>query len=480
MFVSITRPDQIKDRNMQKKINRHVMKPIGLARRRKPKNEKIELVLRPEGPSSSTAVVLWQTDDNVEYASNLYMRSIPSPRSADQELNYRHFSSRAHKILAFLREWDSPVCSMMRELSFTLAMMDDSAMHVALALTLVFAQEHKKHLLEESNKSLDHYNKSVSLVNQQITNIGNIVCDALVGVVITLACYDLCIFNLDRWVIHMTGLTRVVELRGGFHKISSRYLQTTIIWTSLTGSMMLDSPSFFEPAEEPLQGLGVSHHLGNVTSTLRKRLSNHPDICTLLESMSEFATATSEKSPWTNDPISKQKLQHIVSVMLKLPRYDILSVRDDGIALYEVLRLASLFFLSGPSMRLAGNKDGNVIISYHRGRLPILLRSYKVDWTGLEDLELWVLVIDGLVETGQDQEWVLGQISRTMLMRKLNWDDVLGAVARIAWADGRWTRTVDQLCADLEQRHGSSGWALFPERGGISLMHPLEVGWGKS
>ncbi|RTE72273.1 hypothetical protein BHE90_013334 [Fusarium euwallaceae] len=334
MFVSITRPDQIKDRNTQKKINRHVMKPIGLARRRKPKNERIELALRPEGPSSSTAVVLWQTDDNVEYASNLYMRSIPSPMSADQELNYRHFSSRAHRILAFLREWDSPVCSMMRELSFTLAMMHDSAMHVALALTLVFSQEHKKHLLEESNRSLDHYNKSVSLVNQQITNIGNIVCDALIGVVIILACYDVCIFNLDRWVIHMTGLERVVELRGGFHKISSRYLQTAII--CLTGSMMLDRPSFFEPAEEPLQTLGVSHPLGTVTSTLRKRLSNHADICTLLESMSEFATAASEKSPWTNDPISKQKLQLIVYTMLKLPRHDILSIRDDGVALYEI------------------------------------------------------------------------------------------------------------------------------------------------
>lgn len=220
--------------------------------------------------------------------------------------------------------------------------------------------------------------------------------------------------------------------------------------------MMLDSPSFFEPTEGALQGLDVSHHLGTVASTLRKRLSNHPDICTLLESMSEFATAASEKSPWTNDPISKHKLQLIVSTMLKLPRYDILNIQNDGVALYEVLRLASLFFLSGPSMNLAGNKDGNMIISYHRGRLPTLLRLYKLDWTGLEDLELWVLVIDGLVETGQDQEWVLGQISRTIHMRKLGWDDVLGAVARIAWADGRWTRTVDQLRADLEQRHGCS------------------------
>ncbi|KAJ3459254.1 hypothetical protein MRS44_015327 [Fusarium solani] len=451
MFVSITRPDQIKDRNTQRKINRHVMKPIGLARRRKQKNQKMELALKPVETPSSTPVVLWQADDNIEYASKLYMRSIPSPMSADQDLNYRHFSSRAHKIIAFLREWDSPVCSMMRELSFTLAMMEDSAMHVTLALTLVFAQERRQHLLEESNSSLDHYNKSVGLINQRLTSIGNQVCDALIGVVITLACYDICIFNLDRWVIHMKGLRKVVDLRGGFNKISSRYLQTTLTWTSLIGSMMLDSPSFFEALEEPLPQRRASRDLGVVTSTLQKRLPNHLNLCTLLESMSEFATAAREKSQWTNDTISKQKLQYVVSTMLKLPRHDISDICDDGVALYEVLRLASLLFLSGPSTRLAGNKSGNTIVSYHQGRLPMLLRSHKLDWTGLEDLELWVLVIDALAETGQDQEWVLGQINCTMLARRLSWDDVIGTVARIAWSDGLWARTLDQLRAELEQ-----------------------------
>lgn len=103
MFVSITRPDQIKDRNTQRKINRHVMKPIGMARRRKQKNEKMEVALKSVETPSSTAVVPWQADDNIEFASRLYMQSIPSPMSADQELNYRHFSGRAHKIIAFCK-----------------------------------------------------------------------------------------------------------------------------------------------------------------------------------------------------------------------------------------------------------------------------------------------------------------------------------------------------------------------------------------
>jgi hypothetical protein len=108
MFVSITRPDQIKDRNTQRKINRHVMKPIGLARRRKQKNGQIELALKPVETPSSTAVAPWQADDNIEYASRLYMQSIPSPMSADQDLNYRHFSSRAYKIIAFCKDSSIP------------------------------------------------------------------------------------------------------------------------------------------------------------------------------------------------------------------------------------------------------------------------------------------------------------------------------------------------------------------------------------
>lgn len=91
---------------------------------------------------------------------------------------------------------------MMRELSFTLAMMEDSAMHITLALTLVFAQERRKHLPEESNSSLGHYNKSVGLINQRLTSIGNQVCDALIGVVITLACYDVRFHGSPSFQLH--------------------------------------------------------------------------------------------------------------------------------------------------------------------------------------------------------------------------------------------------------------------------------------
>lgn len=214
---------------------------------------------------------------------------------------------------------------------------------------------------------------------------------------------------------------------------------------------MHDSPSFFEPLEDPLSQRGAARALGEVTTALRKRLPDHSDLCTMLESMSEFATAARKTLQWTKDSMLTQELQLVVSKMLRLPRHDILDICDDGVALHEVLRVASLLFLSGPCTKLAGNKNGNTILCYHQGRLPMLLRSHELDWTGLKDLELWVLVINGLVETGQDQEWVLGQINHTILVRGLTWDDVLGAVARVAWTDGLWTRTVDQLRVELEQ-----------------------------
>ncbi|KAM0431310.1 hypothetical protein ACHAPT_005284 [Fusarium lateritium] len=374
--------------------------------------------------------------------------------SPDQGLNYRHFSSRAQRIITFLRENDSPVCSMLRELCFTLAMIDDSAMHVALALTLLFAKERRKYLLQEFDSSLEHYNASVSLVNQQITSIGNSACDALIGVVSTLACYDLCTSNLDRWVIHMAGLGRLVEIRGGIDKIGSRYLKMTLPWTNLTGSMMADTFPYFEPPKVQLQRQDISPTLSTVTGTLQKRLPGHSNLCTVLESMSDFTTTARGKSQWTTDPIMNQELQSVVFMMLSLPRHDALDAQDDGDALHEAIRLALLLFISGPSVTLAGNKDGNRIISYHHGRLPMLLRSHHLDWAGLEDLELWVLVIAALVEIGDDQEWVLGQINHKMLVRDLNWDSILGVLAQISWIDGLWTRTLDQLRDELEETFG--------------------------
>ena len=112
----------------------------------------------------------------------------------------------------------------------------------------------------------------------------------------------------------------------------------------------------------------------------------------------------------------------------------------------EILRLASLLLLSAPVDLFASNGD----IAYNlRGRLPLLLRSYTLDWTGLEELELWVLVVDALTEVGEERTWAVSQVRRVIEMRRLLWEHVLHEIRQVAWIDGVLTAELDRLRGEI-------------------------------
>lgn len=87
MFVNIARPQDIKDRKTQRKINSHVMKPIGITRRRALPVDKIEMTLQSiESTSQNLGGV---------YKSSLASPNSSSPGTGTPEtsswaLGYRH------------------------------------------------------------------------------------------------------------------------------------------------------------------------------------------------------------------------------------------------------------------------------------------------------------------------------------------------------------------------------------------------------
>jgi hypothetical protein len=97
-FVSITQPDETKDRNLRRKIHRHVMKNIGLTRRRRPRKEQIALNLISEkptspNPESDKTVLPRQFDKPIRHTSNLHSQR--SLRLALSQLSLSRFPSPA-------------------------------------------------------------------------------------------------------------------------------------------------------------------------------------------------------------------------------------------------------------------------------------------------------------------------------------------------------------------------------------------------
>jgi hypothetical protein len=83
------------------------------------------------------------------------------------------------------------MCQTLRNLCFTLAMVNESAMYLALADSALYTwQQSQKPFGQENAHALQHYTTSLGLINEQLRNVTSAVDNAIIGTVIGLASYD--------------------------------------------------------------------------------------------------------------------------------------------------------------------------------------------------------------------------------------------------------------------------------------------------
>lgn len=277
----------------------------------------------------------------------------------------------------------------------------------------------------------------------------------------------------------MSGLRHMIQRRGGLETITSYPMRLAITWTELVGSLRLDAPSQFAAAiVDPTKGSMIPKHeaspaLARTVAILQARSASAPhlfsDICRVLESLSDLAHLVigRDLSRWVDDSSLGEPLSIVLSEALALPRLGTVPPppappREDrrgggdgasgvaaaaNLAMREVLRLTSLLLLVGPVDSFACNGD----LAYNlRGRVPMLLRDLEAlqrlnldldldrHWAaGLEELELWVLVVSALAEVdgAEEKTWAVGQVRRVVRARGLEWEQVMHALRQIAWIE---------------------------------------------
>ena len=234
----------------------------------------------------------------------------------------------------------------------------------------------------------------------------------------------------------------------------------------MVGSLSLDVLPYLAVSVSTLrleQEHATSPVLSRSVSTLQHHSTLLVDICPLLVSLSGVTelAATKPPSDWYDHTSLTQTLSHVAHDMLTLPRHEIPEDHNNpstaGLAMREAIRQASLLFLTAPVNYLAGNRGFS---TNHRRRLPNLLRSHALDWSGLEELELWVLVIGALIEIDEERAWIIDRINRIMQMSGLDWQGVLHVLRQIAWTDGVSSDEVDRLGAELEQMYSIPSYVM--------------------
>ena len=84
------------------------------------------------------------------------------------------------------------MCQMLRSLCFRLAMVEESAMYMALADSALYMgqQQSQNALGKENAYALQHYTTSLGLMHERLKNPTNAVGNPIIGTVIGLASYD--------------------------------------------------------------------------------------------------------------------------------------------------------------------------------------------------------------------------------------------------------------------------------------------------
>lgn len=186
------------------------------------------------------------------------------------------------------------------------------------------------------------------------------------------------------------------------------------------------------------------------------QLSGGP-ICQVLQSISGITQMFSGRQlgHWEGD--TSEVLSLVVTNALTVPRLVIPADATDDLVnelvMHEVLRLASLLFLATPVALYAANAG---IEQNLRGRLPPLFRSWVLDWRGLDELKFWILVVDALVEVGEERAWAVSQIHDMMQMRGVQCDDILSELRQFAWFDGILVDELGRLQAEINMLYGVS------------------------
>ncbi|CAG9998463.1 unnamed protein product [Clonostachys byssicola] len=265
--------------------------------------------------------------------------------------------------------------------------------------------------------------------------------------------------------MHMLGLQKMIQYRGGIHSLGSRYLRVTATWTDLVGSMATDQVPYFaldQPGPTKARHVQDSAFQESLEG-LQMNCPKSASITVLLKLLLSLSNSVAGKSELglSQDLALMETLHAIVYITLTLPRFNERAIHDDANPLtpieaaYEAFRLAAILYLSGPVMFVAGNKFSNPVASHISWKLSNLLKALIIDWTGLEQVELFVLAFGAVTEVGCGRHWMIVQLNHTMMERGLRWNFIMDNLRSMAWVDIVWSAKLNKLGGDLTHVNGS-------------------------
>ncbi|KAI0600082.1 hypothetical protein F4775DRAFT_590805 [Biscogniauxia sp. FL1348] len=467
-FVHVDRPDDVKRHST--KIRRHVMKDIGKARRRPKKRGQTTVAVsgarvgvevgephdlpslafaNPNVDGSLSAMVYPTEMDEVRLDLARYM-------FAEARANYRPFRF----------PWMS------------MGLSDPAAWHITMANAVLFRGMRPgggaKPDYDSSLEAMKWYTRSLESITRRLADPAESSGEGLIVAVAGFICHDSSTGNFARQEVHMKGLKRLVENRGGLEELSSPFLRLMISWHDLLGASYRDAAPLFGVPRGSIAAADVGADTRYLDGLLAAwGASSSGDVARALRATAAVAGyingrcgagAGDARRFWQDEVLAARLLAPALHAVLSLEA----GVGDGG---REALRRAALLFLAGvkarfgaPPHELARHRDAFRQVAQQQQRPGV------VDWAVVPaELHLWAQVTCALLhENGPGRAWNVVVIAG--IMRALGLATGAHAIAlvrRIIWVDALAVGKVDALCREIDSlvaadavRMGQGGMAV--------------------
>ncbi|KAI0175834.1 hypothetical protein GGR52DRAFT_331807 [Hypoxylon sp. FL1284] len=454
-FVNVARPDDVKRHSTQ--IRRHVMKDIGKARRKpRPKKHK-QVILGERDPEGGD-----DDEDEPEDVDRVVPRLNPMP---DGDLSMMSFPIEMDEsrmsLVRFMVEEARITYRPFRFPWLSMGLSDAASWYITLANAALYRANPGKQKTEFTYcpEAMKWYTKSLGSVTKRLENPAASDTEGLVIAVTGFVCHDCSIGNFDRFRVHMDGLKRIVENRGGLEALSNPFLRLMISWLDMSGATFMnakprfnvpegsirevDNPSGFPFLEQLLVSWDAEYSsLGDITSAMRATAAVAGYINRRAED-SEF---------WTDDVTAARLLGPAFYKILSLEGRALPEDPEDpqysGTAAREAFRRAALVLLAAIKVRMgAGAHDMERHLDAFRqiSQLPL------VSWGAVPELSLWAHIVSAMQEDSPSRAWHVLTIVGIMESMGLQTGAQALDVARgIIWVDAIDDGKSAVLCREID------------------------------
>ncbi|RDW80267.1 hypothetical protein BP6252_04905 [Coleophoma cylindrospora] len=321
---------------------------------------------------------------------------------------------------------------------FPMAMSDPALFHAilctsAIYIGLISGQQdlypQHKHMLE-----------AISLINTRLQQINASECvsDS------TITTYAQ--RNYLNWDIHMNGLRRIFQARGGMMMLPSLLRHKTYS-TELIGCIETGSVPRFTFDDGPTI-IGPSISLTSLTPGIQSLTKNH------LLDRSLFALLM-ELENYSRDFENKTQLTVDLEPAVVYLRYRLLSGSDDNLntehrsVVQQAIRIGAIIYLDGllgqPPIR---GIDYTVMLL----RLQVYLLRFQTTCVTTKDLLLWLLFMGGSISGNRCRGWFTAKLLDVTTQAGINvWDDAKRLLTRFWWVESLHEGPWQQLWEEARQ-----------------------------